>query len=266
VFLDLSFRFDGWWSALPKSPRDSGRVERLVIRPRHGAPAERETPDTIELKPGEGILGDRWIDDEAGSEGTQVSLINIHVLRSLATDEDQGLLSGDNLQVDLDLTEANLPIGSQLEIGSAILEVSDAIHRPCDRFVERFSAGAAKKVARAGRKARRGRGVLCTIAKGGSIRVGDEIRVVRFDSSDDNRPALLVAGATGMEVDLARTLLAEQGIPCMSRGPDFDVAELGTSVHNMLRGQNLYVPATTLERAKAILAEAWGNDRPGDGE
>jgi hypothetical protein len=177
--LDLSFRFDGWWIALPRSPRDTGSVERLVVRPRNGAPKERTTPDTIELKPGEGILGDRWIDDPEGSDGTQVSLINIHVLRSLARDDDHGLLSGDNLQVDLDLTEKNLPTGTRLEIGSATLEVSEVAHRPCGRFVERFSANAAKKVARAGRRARRGRGVLCTIAKAGSIHVGDTIRVVR---------------------------------------------------------------------------------------
>ena len=121
--------------------------------------------------------GDR--DDEEGSEGTQVSLINIHVLRSLAQDEEQGVLSGDNLQVDLDLTEENLPIGTQLEIGSAVLEVSEVVHRPCERFVERFGAAAAKKVARANRRTHRGRGVLCRIVQGGEIDVGDKIRVVR---------------------------------------------------------------------------------------
>ena len=177
--LDLSFRFDAWWAALEKSPKDEGRVERLVVRPRHGAPAERATPEAIDLTPAEGILGDRWIDDPHGSDGTQVSLINVHVLRSLAREEGQGVLSGDNLQVDLDLSEANLPVGSRLAIGSAVLEVSEVVHRPCARFVERFDATAAKKVARAGRKARRGRGVLCRILSAGTIRAGDRIRVER---------------------------------------------------------------------------------------
>lgn len=177
--VDLSFRFDAWWAGLPKSPTESGRVEKLVVRPRHGAPKERTTPASIELTPEDGILGDRWLDDEHGSEGTQVSLINVHVLRSLARDEEQGVLSGDNLQVDLDLTEENLPVGTRLEVGSAVLQVSEVVHRPCKRFLERFGTTAAKKVARANRKSRRGRGVLCRILQGGKIDVGDTIRVVR---------------------------------------------------------------------------------------
>lgn len=176
---DLSFRFDPWWKALPKSPKDQGRVERLVVRPRHGAPKERTTPDSIELVPGEGILGDRWIDDAHGSEATAVSLINVHVLRSLSANDEQAILSGDNLHVDLDLTEDNLPVGTRLEIGRTLLEVSEAVHRPCKSFVERFGATAAKKVARANRKERRGRGVLCRILQGGTIHIGDSIRVVR---------------------------------------------------------------------------------------
>ncbi len=73
--------------------------------------------------------------------------------------------------------------------------------------------------------------------------------------------ALLIEGADGIEVALARNLLAEAGIPCVVHGPDFDVAELGRAAHDMLRGQNVFVPASALERARALLEAAWGPGR-----
>ncbi|MFT5052368.1 MAG: hypothetical protein ACI8QZ_003801 [Chlamydiales bacterium] len=80
----------------------------------------------------------------------------------------------------------------------------------------------------------------------------------------DNTPTLLLEGVNGIEGELARNLLTEAGIPCLSQGPDFDVAELGRAAHDMLRGQNIYVPAAALERARAILDEAWGDRDSGD--
>ncbi|TDJ68778.1 MAG: MOSC domain-containing protein [Planctomycetota bacterium] len=173
--MDFSWRFDSWFDRLPDSPADSGRVRRLVVRPSRGA---RETPESIHVSPEGGVAGDRWSDDDRGRPGAQVSLINIHVLDSISGgDESLAPLSGDNLHVDLDLSEANLPVGTQLRIGSAVLEVSPDMHRPCGSFVERYGAKAAKKVARATRIGRRGRGVLCRVVTEGDVRVGDEIRV-----------------------------------------------------------------------------------------
>lgn len=96
-------------------------------------------------------------------------------------------LSGDNFQVDLDLSEANLPVGSELAIGTALLRISPLVQRPCLKFVKRFGPVAAKKVARANRMGRHGRGVLCEVVRGGVVRVGDRIVVAR--------PAELSAGA-----------------------------------------------------------------------
>ncbi|HRV80085.1 MAG: MOSC domain-containing protein [Planctomycetes bacterium] len=149
-----------------------------MLRPPGGAEGERVTPDQVEVRPGEGVLGDRW-DPQVDPPGSEVSLINVHVLRSLAGVSERMALSGDNLQVDLDLSEANLPIGTELRIGSAVLVVSPEPHRPCARFHGRFGVQGARKVARANRRARRGRGVLCTVAVAGTIRVGDSIGVVR---------------------------------------------------------------------------------------
>jgi MOSC domain-containing protein YiiM len=179
--MDLSFRFDAWFRALPRSPRETGRVERCVLRT---GPGQRATPAEVAVEPGRGVAGDHWgryAYDEAGNE---VSLVNVHVLRSLAGGDEAAMaLSGDNFQVDLDLSEENLPVGTELVIGGAVLRVSALPHRPCRKFVQRFGATAAKKVARANRVGRRGRGVLCEVIRGGTIRAGDEIAVHRAESS-----------------------------------------------------------------------------------
>ena len=183
--MDLTFRFDWWYSRLPASPLDHGRVHRIVLRPPGSERGTRVVPESAELVPGQGLLGDKWeVGEEsaehADPEGAEVSLMNVHVLRSLAGgDEDRMALSGDNLQVDLDLTEANLPVGTRLTIGEVVLVVSAQPHRPCRHFHDRFGADGAKKVARANRVGRRGRGVMCTIERGGTIHVNDTIDVQR---------------------------------------------------------------------------------------
>lgn len=176
--LDLSFRFDPWFLGLPKSPLERGRVHRVVLRTGRGL---RATPGEIRVESGRGAVGDSWPTHEFSvAAKNEIALINIHVLRSLSEgDETKMALSGDQIQADLDLSEANLPPGTRLSIGTAVLEVTDLPHRPCKHFVERFGAIAAKKVARANRKGRRGRGVLCRIVTDGVIRDGDEIVVVR---------------------------------------------------------------------------------------
>ena len=175
--LDLSFRFDRWFDHLPRSPVSEGCVHRCVVRT---GPGRRETPASIELTTGAGVSGDSWIAHPHRLPGNEVSMMNVHVLSSLAGgDEERMALSGDNLQVDLDLSEANLPPGTLLEVGEVRLRVSEEPHRPCLQFVERFGAKGAKRVARANRRGLRGRGVLCTVERGGTVRVQDTIRVTR---------------------------------------------------------------------------------------
>lgn len=185
--VDLSWRFDAWYALLPRSPRDEGRVELCVVRT---GPGERITPDAIELVAGRGIVGDSWGQHDHDEAGTQVSLINVHVIRSLVGDPERAAISGDNLHVDLLLSEENLPVGSRLSIGAeVVLLVSPVPHRPCQNFVQRFGATAAKKVARANRRGLRGRGVLCQVERGGRVRVGDRIQVERPAARHARPPA-----------------------------------------------------------------------------
>ncbi|MBK7878865.1 MAG: hypothetical protein IPJ77_24665 [Planctomycetes bacterium] len=175
--MDLSFRFDWWLARLTRSPKHGGRVELCVLRPEHGA---RRVVDELAVTPERGIEGDRWLVDPHRREGNQVSLMNVHVLRALAGDDAQRMaLAGDNLVVDLDLSEANLPPGTRLVVGACELEISSDPHRPCRLFEGRYGATAVKKVKRGNATGRRTRGVLAQCVRGGTIRRGDAIVVRR---------------------------------------------------------------------------------------
>lgn len=75
----------------------------------------------------------------------------------------------------------------------------------------------------------------------------------------DQDIVLLLEGIDSIESDLAKNLLADAGIPCLTKGPDFDVAELGRVAHDSVRGTDLYVPRSALELARSILKEAWAD-------
>ena len=174
--MDLSFRHDLWWALLPRSPRDAGRIELCVVRPARG---ERTLVPELIVEPGFGAVGDRWRHDVERTPGTELALINANVSRSVARDVTHAGYTGDNLHVDLDLSEANLPVGTRLVCDGVVLEVSPAVHRPCRTFHERFGKTAAQRVARANRRGLRGRGVLCSVIAGGVLRAGAFLTVVR---------------------------------------------------------------------------------------
>lgn len=178
--MDLSWRFDRWFKRLPASPKDEGVVRRLVLRPPGEGTGARRVMQEIRVVEGRGVEGDRWYDEERELHAHQVTLVSIHVLESVAgKSEERCALSGDNLQVDLDLTEANLPAGTLLHVGDAVLVVSATPHMPCGKFHERYGVTAVKKVLRANKVGNRGRGLLCTVHTTGTIHVGDAIRVER---------------------------------------------------------------------------------------
>lgn len=177
TMLDPVQELDLWYDALPRSPREDGEVIRCVVRT---GPGERATPDSIEVRVGQGVAGDSWPVHVHSAPESEVSLINIHVARAVADgDEARSPLTGDNLQVDLDLSEANLPPGTLLEIGTAVLRVTAYPHRPCKSFIARFGDLHTKRIARAFRTGKRGRGVLCNVERDGTMAIGDRIRVVR---------------------------------------------------------------------------------------
>ena len=172
--------FDDWIREIPSSPTEIGRIEGLVLRPEGSEEGERRLVDQVVVVPESGIEGDRWAESPYATAGNEVSLINAHILRAVAgEDAERAALSGDNLHVDLDLSQKNLPVGTRLKIGDAVLEVSDVEHLPCGRFLERFGETAVKQIARGNRLGLRSRGVLCHVRIRGEITTGDQILVDR---------------------------------------------------------------------------------------
>jgi hypothetical protein len=68
----------------------------------------------------------------------------------------------------------------------------------------------------------------------------------------------VLTGADPVQIELARGILEDAGIPCLEHGPDFDMAELGRAAHDVLRHQDLFVPRGQGERALDLLEAAWG--------
>jgi MOSC domain-containing protein YiiM len=159
------------------SPTDSGRLTAIFVRP---APNERSTLDSATLTPENGIDGDRWVGDHPKDSSSdprcQVSIMNDRFLRQVASDESDMCLAGDNLIVDLDLSEANLPAGSQIAIGpEVILEISDQKHTGCSKFARRYGPDAKAFANNIRGTALHLRGRYARIVRGGTILVGDQV-------------------------------------------------------------------------------------------
>src|SRR5436190_1503989 len=169
------------------SPTDTGHLTAIVVRP---ATNERRMLESATLTPENGIDGDRWVNDSFYSlkDGRsdprcQVSIMNDRFLRQVAGDKDDMCLAGDNLIVDLDLSEANLPAGSQISIGpDVIIEISDLKHTGCSKFARRYGTDAKTFANNTQGTALHLRGRYARIVRGGTIRVGDNVG--KYSSKD----------------------------------------------------------------------------------
>jgi MOSC domain len=163
------------------SPRVLGRLEAIVVRP---APGERRSLATATLTPERGINGDRWgAESSKDSSGApldprnQVSLMNSRILRQIAGREDAVCLAGDNLILDFDFSEENLPTGSRIAIGlSVTIEITDVSHTGCGSFAARYGNEARAFINSPRGNALHLRGCYARILTGGTIAIGDEVR------------------------------------------------------------------------------------------
>lgn len=171
--------FDACLDHVRAAPRDTGTIELLVVRPAVG---ERAIVDAIELDIDRGVVGDRWVTSRSRhtTDGTphrdqQLTLMSTRAASAIA-EREQWPLAGDQIFVDLDLSQDSLPIGTQLVIGDAVVEISALPHLGCAKFSKRFGGDATKWVNGDVGKALRLRGVNARIVRGGSVRRGDLIR------------------------------------------------------------------------------------------
>lgn len=165
-----------------QSPQDNGLLKLIVRRPKVD---EREIVNEAELNLEEGLVGDTWkargskaTPDGSANINAQITLMNMRAIALLAQDESRWALAGDQLFVDFDLSEANLPAGARIAIGSAILEVSATPHTGCAKFSERFGKDALKFVNSPDGKQLHLRGVNARVVQAGGIQVGNVVRKV----------------------------------------------------------------------------------------
>lgn len=162
------------------SPPDHGTVELIVRRP---AVDEREVLAEAELDVEAGLVGDTWpvrgstsTPDGSPQPDAQLTVMNSRAALLVAQIPDRRMLAGDQLYVDLDLSPANLPPGTRLALGSAVIEVSGRPHLGCAKFAARFGQDAWRFVnSRAGRELRL-RGLNARILASGTVRLGDTVR------------------------------------------------------------------------------------------
>jgi MOSC domain-containing protein YiiM len=163
-----------------QAPDDNGILKLIVRRP---SVDEREVIGEGELTVEEGLVGDTWKARASrhtpeGSMNTdaQLTLMNARAIALLAQSEDRWSLAGDQLFVDMNLGEDNLPPGTRLSIGSAIIEVSAEPHTGCKKFSSRFGVEAMKFVNSPEGKRLHLRGINAKVVQSGTIRVGDVIK------------------------------------------------------------------------------------------
>ena len=167
-------------SPIRQSPRETGRLEWIVRRPNVD---EREVLTEAQLTLDEGLVGDNWqprgsnrTPDGSASLERQITLMNARVIALLAQSQERWALAGDQLYVDFDLSVEHLPVGAQIQIGEAVVEVSAPPHTGCNKFAERFGADALKFVNSPEGRELRLRGINARIVRAGAVRVGDTIR------------------------------------------------------------------------------------------
>ena len=162
--------------ALAAAPKEVGRVVRVVLRPKRGT---RNRVQSAMLTVSGGMEGDRWGLRPHRSKARQLSAIRADVIDALARGADP-ILSGDNLHVLLDLSKPNLPPGTLLQIGAAVVvQASTEIHAPCALFSGRFGQDAHDITLAPAFEDQRLRGVLLSVVVGGRVTEGDEIRILR---------------------------------------------------------------------------------------
>lgn len=160
------------------SPANQGTVELLLRRP---AVDERDVLDAAELRVGEGVVGDNYLargssttPDGAAHPEAQLNIMNSRAVDLVARgDRTRWPLAGDQLYVDLDLSVENLPVGTRLALGTAVIEVAAKPHNGCAKFSARFGVDAVRWVNQA--KGQRRRGLCAMVVEPGVVRLGDTI-------------------------------------------------------------------------------------------
>ena len=167
---------------LRETPKDDGIVHLIVRRPDVD---QREVLDEAELHPEHRLVGDNWkvrgsrrTPDGSAHPEMQINIMNSRVTALVAQEKDRWPLAGDQLYIDMDLSKVNLPVGSRIAVGSAVLEVSPLPHTGCHKFVARFGVEAMQFVNSETGKAMCLRGINAKVVQAGTVKVGQTAKKI----------------------------------------------------------------------------------------
>ena len=167
---------------LRQAPKDEGVVRLIVCRPEIN---QRQVLDEAQLDTVKGLIGDTWCTrpskrtpDGSPHPEMQINIMNVRVTALVARELERWPLAGDQLYIDMDLSKENLPAGSRIAVGSAVLEVSPLPHTGCQKFVSRFGIEAMEFVNSAVGKELCLRGINAKVVQGGIIRVGEKAKKI----------------------------------------------------------------------------------------
>jgi hypothetical protein len=164
---------------IARSPTQDGVLEMIVRRPQVG---EREILTEGYLDVADGLSGDSWklrsskrTADGSPHPDMQLNVMNARAVALVSQDRSRWHLAGDQLFVDFDLGEANVPAGTRLAIGDAVIEVTSQPHTGCSKFIERFGLDALKFVNAPEYAHLHLRGINARVVRPGAVRPGDRV-------------------------------------------------------------------------------------------
>jgi hypothetical protein len=173
-------RFEAGLETIRQAPADAGTVELIVRRP---AVEAREVVDDCELDLAEGLVGDNWLTrgsramaDGSANPKAQLTVMSSRLAALVAGEREQWPLAGDQLYVDFDLAKENVPAGTRLAVGSAVIEVTDEPHTGCAKFSARFGSDALRFINSPVGRELNLRGVNARVVEPGRVRRGDAVR------------------------------------------------------------------------------------------
>ncbi len=165
------------------SPGNGGVVRGIVVRP---AKKMRRELETAEVSLARGMYGDHWehgcwksTEDGRPHPDVQICIMNARCIDLIAQERSNWAPAGDNLFIDMDLSPENLPPGTRVGLGSAILEITDTPHNGCAQFIARYGRDACVFVNTGEGKRLRLRGIYGRVVRDGRVSVGD--RVTKLD-------------------------------------------------------------------------------------
>jgi hypothetical protein len=170
---------------LRDAPKDDGVLQLIVRRP---AENEREVLEEAELDTVLGLIGDTWnvrssskTPDGSPHPEMQINVMNARVTALVAQEKERWQLAGDQLYIDMDLSRENLPAGSRIAVGTAVIEVSPLPHTGCHKFVSRFGIDAMKFVNSKVGKELCLRGINAKVVQAGVVKVGSTARKINHE-------------------------------------------------------------------------------------